>query len=87
MLSNHSLQALEVLTFLPGCLKKVTKTDWNADLGIVNVIKGGHTFLEWKLKKRKMGIFGDTMYMDWKSDSRKKSVLRIQSGSLPARGK
>lgn len=43
------------MTFPPGCLKKVTKTDWNADLGIVNVIKGGHTFLEWKLKKKKDG--------------------------------
>ena len=39
------------MTFPPGCLKKVT--DWNADLGTVNVIKGGHTFLEWKLKKKK----------------------------------
>jgi len=73
------------LTFPPGCLKKVTKTDWNADLGIVNVIKGGHTFLEWKLKKKKkkMGLFGNTMYMDWKFNSRKKRVLRSQSGTLP----
>lgn len=76
-MSNHSLQAPEVLTFLPGYLKKVTKTDWNAELGTVNVIRG-HTFLEWKVKK-KMGIFGDTMYMDCKFNSRKIRVLRIQS--------